>query len=206
MFYTADWNSIKLSAAAAYTWIETGVVTGTETDLYQVGASIMHKPSGLGIYGMGQWEESGGSKTSASADTASLDSLDVDFPLFPACQSTSRYRRGLCGWWAASVRQRRTTRTPTLGTSSRSGGGLGPRTGWASARSAPPRSTASTASITTSSKPVTTSARLASGSGGALGGFCADTIHCIRGGVGGRAVASSNCYGRFPGTSTRARL
>ena len=28
VFYTADWNSIKLSAAAAYTWIETGVVTG----------------------------------------------------------------------------------------------------------------------------------------------------------------------------------
>ena len=28
VYYTADWNSIKLSAAAAYTWIETGVVTG----------------------------------------------------------------------------------------------------------------------------------------------------------------------------------
>ena len=30
MFYTADWNSIKLSAAAAYTWIETGVTSGRE--------------------------------------------------------------------------------------------------------------------------------------------------------------------------------
>ena len=27
VFYTADWNSIKLSAAAAYTWIETSVAT-----------------------------------------------------------------------------------------------------------------------------------------------------------------------------------
>ena len=34
-YYTADWNSIKLSLAAAYTWIETGVVTGSEVDLFQ---------------------------------------------------------------------------------------------------------------------------------------------------------------------------
>jgi hypothetical protein len=64
-YYTADWNSIKVSAAAAYTWIETGVVTGRETDLFQAGASIMHKPSGLGIYAMGQWEESGGSQSAS---------------------------------------------------------------------------------------------------------------------------------------------
>jgi hypothetical protein len=84
VFYTADWNSIKLSAAAAYTWQESGVSTGTfvagscdfpgvacvndfngydEVDLFQVGASIMHKPSGLGIYGMYQKEEPGGSVT-----------------------------------------------------------------------------------------------------------------------------------------------
>jgi hypothetical protein len=75
VFYTGDWNSIKLSAAAAYTWIETGISTvvneidddgelvrsgtGGEVDLFQVGASIMHKPSGLGIYGMWQHEETG---------------------------------------------------------------------------------------------------------------------------------------------------
>ena len=40
VYYTADWNSIKVSAAAAYTWIETGVLTGPETDLFQVGGSI----------------------------------------------------------------------------------------------------------------------------------------------------------------------
>jgi hypothetical protein len=68
VFYTGDWNSIKLSAAASYTWIETGVTTvredefddtarGSEVDLFQVGASIMHKPSGLGIYGLYQHEE-----------------------------------------------------------------------------------------------------------------------------------------------------
>jgi hypothetical protein len=61
VFYTADWNSIKLSAAAAYTWQESSLLTFEEVDLWQTGASIMHKPSGLGIYGMYQKEESGGS-------------------------------------------------------------------------------------------------------------------------------------------------
>jgi hypothetical protein len=107
VFYTADWNSIKVSAAAAYTWIETAIrpllagagtavttlpirgapqvvveteggvdevetlsffnrgsllSSGTDTnaDLFQVGGSIMHKPSGFGIYGMYQAEETGG--------------------------------------------------------------------------------------------------------------------------------------------------
>jgi hypothetical protein len=60
LFYTADWNSIKVSASYAYTWIETGAITGSEVDLHQVGASIMHKPSGLGIYAMGQWEQPDG--------------------------------------------------------------------------------------------------------------------------------------------------
>jgi hypothetical protein len=74
VFYTADWNSIKLSAAAAYTWIEDANGTvgitgfspngtpitspdGGESNLFQVGASIMHKPSGLGIYGLYQTED-----------------------------------------------------------------------------------------------------------------------------------------------------
>jgi hypothetical protein len=88
VFYTGDWNSIKVSAAAAYTWIETSVADrhgtfrdvdfrshdfceaglledadcgrGSETDLFQVGASIMHKPSGLGIYGLYQHEDNSG--------------------------------------------------------------------------------------------------------------------------------------------------
>jgi predicted porin len=75
VFYTGDWNSIKLSAAAAYTWIETSRVTvndrcfsgerepcgqGDSGNLFQVGATIMHKPSGLGIYGMYQHEETDG--------------------------------------------------------------------------------------------------------------------------------------------------
>ena len=60
LIYTADWNSIKLSAAYTFTWIETGAVTGDEVNLHQVGASILHKPSGLGIYGMYQNEQTEG--------------------------------------------------------------------------------------------------------------------------------------------------
>jgi hypothetical protein len=79
VFYTADWNSIKVSAAAAYTWIETGIVTGHEDDLFQVGGSIMHKPSGLGIYAMGQWEQSGG----ANADFIAPNQFVVDATITP---------------------------------------------------------------------------------------------------------------------------
>jgi hypothetical protein len=62
VFYTADWNSIKLSAAYSFTWTEgnlSGAFNNTDGDvnLHQVGASIMHKPSGLGIYGTFQHEE-----------------------------------------------------------------------------------------------------------------------------------------------------
>src|SRR5262245_32728007 len=89
VFYTADWNSIKVSFAYAFTWTEAnqGVnhqfrtandnffgnvgnctdvhsVNGDhknidcgEARLNQIGASIMHKPSGLGIYGLWQHEE-----------------------------------------------------------------------------------------------------------------------------------------------------
>jgi hypothetical protein len=65
LFYTADWNSIKLSAAYAYTHTE-GNLSGAfdnndgDLDLHQVGASIMHKPSGLGIYGLWQQESTDG--------------------------------------------------------------------------------------------------------------------------------------------------
>jgi hypothetical protein len=90
VFYTADWNSIKISAAYAFTWTEgnaspglnvsdgnctgnTSLDGGTkvtdcgEATLNQVGASIMHKPSGLGIYGLYQHEEVGGHYTFEAA-------------------------------------------------------------------------------------------------------------------------------------------
>jgi hypothetical protein len=83
-FYTADWNSIKISLAGAYTWIETGVDTGREDNLWQAGGSILHKPSGLGIYALGQWENSGGSQASGLGLTSvSLDGLTLGLPVFP---------------------------------------------------------------------------------------------------------------------------
>jgi hypothetical protein len=79
LFYTADWNSIKLSAAYAYTWIETGAVTGDDVDLHQVGASIMHKPSGLGLYGMYQAEQADGQVLAGLTPLViGDDGIDVD--------------------------------------------------------------------------------------------------------------------------------
>jgi hypothetical protein len=88
VFYTGDWNSIKLSAAAAYTWQESGFLTdgynnngnfgSHSVDLWQAGASIMHKPSGFGIYGMYQKEDSGGHNDFlVGADFAGLDGQAV---------------------------------------------------------------------------------------------------------------------------------
>ena len=80
-FYTADWNSIKLSAAAAYTWQETGNVTGSEVNLFQAGGSILHKPSGFGIYAMGQWENTEGSQTAGlGLSSVTLDSATLALP------------------------------------------------------------------------------------------------------------------------------
>jgi len=85
VFYTGDWNSIKVSAAGAYTWQESGNLTGDEVDLWQVGGSIMHKPSGLGVYAMGQWEDASGSKdVSIGLAGVELDSIGVGIPLLPA--------------------------------------------------------------------------------------------------------------------------
>ena len=66
-FYTADWNSIKLSLAYAYTWMESNPLNGGEEDIHQVGGTILHKPSGLGVYAMGQWEIASKSDSSVCA-------------------------------------------------------------------------------------------------------------------------------------------
>jgi len=87
VFYTGDWNSIKVSVAGAYTWMENSVLyqNGGETDLWQVGGSIMHKPSGLGIYGMYQNEQTDGQNTTSIGLSAiELDSIGIGIPVFPA--------------------------------------------------------------------------------------------------------------------------
>jgi hypothetical protein len=56
-FYTADWNSIKLSLAYAFTDIESNPLNGGDEQIHQVGGTIMHKPSGLGVYAMAEWED-----------------------------------------------------------------------------------------------------------------------------------------------------
>ena len=56
LFYTADWNSIKISLAGAYTWMESNPLNGGQENYWQIGGSVMHKPSGLGIYATGNWE------------------------------------------------------------------------------------------------------------------------------------------------------
>jgi hypothetical protein len=83
VFYTADWNSIKLSAAAAYTWLESTPLNGGEEDIYQVGGSIMHKPSGLGIYATGSWEKASNADNNKCPGFAGFDPDTT--PAFTGC-------------------------------------------------------------------------------------------------------------------------
>jgi hypothetical protein len=87
--YAADWNSVKFSAAAGYTQItDEGCFAGgkrqaggsgcglvlqggggepfqnqrRDADIFQVGASVMHVPTGLFVYGLYQKEENNGTQ------------------------------------------------------------------------------------------------------------------------------------------------
>jgi hypothetical protein len=62
-FYNGDWGNFKVSAAYSYTWVETAVLTLNESDINQAGATIMHAPTGIGLYGMYQNEASDGAPT-----------------------------------------------------------------------------------------------------------------------------------------------
>ena len=92
-FYTADWNSIKLSAAYAFTWIESGADTGQEVNLHQVGASIQHKPSGLGIYGMYQAELADGSQAAGLLPREATGLTPADGNCFDGLEFRLRRRR-----------------------------------------------------------------------------------------------------------------
>jgi predicted porin len=55
-FYNNDWGDFRISAAYAYTWLEANPLNGGEEKYHQVGATLMHVPSGLGVYATGNWE------------------------------------------------------------------------------------------------------------------------------------------------------
>ena len=72
LFYNKDWGNFKVSAAYAYTWEESSALStlgtnGVDTNLHQVGATVMHVPSGLGIYGLYQSEDVGGTLPDTNA-------------------------------------------------------------------------------------------------------------------------------------------
>jgi hypothetical protein len=75
-FYNEDWGSFKISLAGAYTWMEGNPLTGGEEDYTQVGGTLMHTPTGLGIYGYGNWESVDGRKLNG-ARVADTDSWGV---------------------------------------------------------------------------------------------------------------------------------
>ncbi len=113
--YAADWNSIKFSAAVGYTQLTDegcyafGVPNAARTctnvrcvggggapfqnfrkdaQMFQVGASIMHVPSGLFVYGLYQNEQNDGTQR----QTRQLQQL-----VTPSSFSTAQPTRATCG-------------------------------------------------------------------------------------------------------------
>jgi hypothetical protein len=83
--YAADWNNFKVSAAFGYSKMhdENYIFSGgglngfkEDTDLFQTGASVMHVPSGLFVYGMWSHEDIGGSRNLSG--TFGSDSAETD--------------------------------------------------------------------------------------------------------------------------------
>jgi hypothetical protein len=57
VFYNGDWwTNWKVTAAYAFTWLESNPFSGGEEKIHQVGGTVLHSPSGLGIYAMAEWE------------------------------------------------------------------------------------------------------------------------------------------------------
>ncbi len=71
-FYTADWNSIKLSAAAAYTWQENGNLTGAKSTSGKLAVASCTSRQVLVVYAMGQWE---------SPEGANVSTFGIEFDL-----------------------------------------------------------------------------------------------------------------------------
>jgi len=59
-FYNNDWGNFKISLAYAYTWMQANVLSGSEEDYHQIGGTLLHVPSGLGIYATGNFENAAG--------------------------------------------------------------------------------------------------------------------------------------------------
>jgi len=66
VMYNQDWGNFKVSAAYSFTWQETAFATAVNptvgnsgSNLHQAGATLMHSPSGIGLYGLYQYEEAG---------------------------------------------------------------------------------------------------------------------------------------------------
>ncbi len=85
--YAADWGNFKVSAAYGFTnmtdenYINSGGgLNGTRLDVNynQVGASVMHVPSGLFVYGMWEGEDAGGTLNTAVKGTVQSNLTSPD--------------------------------------------------------------------------------------------------------------------------------
>jgi len=73
-FYNNDFGNFKVSLAYAYTWMQSTALSTSGEDYHQVGGTLMHVPSGLGIYATGNFESAAG--TNAGTGGAMRDTTE----------------------------------------------------------------------------------------------------------------------------------
>ncbi|MEM9591930.1 MAG: hypothetical protein AAF967_11405, partial [Pseudomonadota bacterium] len=77
VMYNEDWGDFRVAAAYAYTWIESNVLNGSSQDYHQVGGTLMHTPTGLGLYGTGNWEIMGSGENDCFGTTGIAGALNT---------------------------------------------------------------------------------------------------------------------------------
>lgn len=100
VFYNGDWGDFKISGAYSYTNANGNLysVNGSaSTQIHQVGATVMHAPSGIGVYGYYNYEEIDGSYTHVFAPAAAA-SLNADGTTNPASAAVLGTAQGLPSW------------------------------------------------------------------------------------------------------------
>ena len=100
VIYNDDWGDFKVSAAYSYTQSNGNTFsanTSADASIHQVGATVMHAPTGLGVYGYYNYEEIDGDYTNVftPARDAGVTAAGVPQAAVPANLGTTQ---GLPSW------------------------------------------------------------------------------------------------------------
>ncbi len=101
VFYNEDWGDFKVSAAYSYTQSNGNffaVNADASTHIHQVGATLMHSPTGLGVYGYYNYEEIDGNYTDVINPGADFTFNPKTGAVDPAVAAVTGTTQGVPSW------------------------------------------------------------------------------------------------------------